>query len=129
MTTTASEAKDPADKENQSNDPQDGVHEPKASKDQSQKQNNQNQSHIILPLKCARAPAEARPASDNKIAAAHPLPSDGVFHFVSRVLQVFSDILQPGLGLVRLSFVLEITISGDVAGGFFDPPLGVLGSI
>jgi hypothetical protein len=47
VATTAAEAKDPTNKEDQSNDPQDWVHEPEASKDQCQKQDNQNQSHII----------------------------------------------------------------------------------
>jgi hypothetical protein len=45
--TTAAEAKDPTDKEDRGNDPQDGVDEPEASKDQCQKQDNQNQSHIF----------------------------------------------------------------------------------
>jgi hypothetical protein len=47
VTTTAAEAKDPTDKEDRGNDPQDGVDEPEASKDQCQKQDNQNQSHIF----------------------------------------------------------------------------------
>jgi hypothetical protein len=44
---TAAEAEDPTDKEDQSNDPHDGVYEPEASKDQCQKQDDQNQSHIV----------------------------------------------------------------------------------
>jgi len=47
VATTATEAEDPTDKEDQSNDPQDWVHEPEASKDQCQKQDDQNQSHIV----------------------------------------------------------------------------------
>jgi hypothetical protein len=60
VTTTAAEAEDPTDKEDQRNDPQDWVHEPEASKDQCQKQDNQNQSHIAPP-RCARAPLLTAP--------------------------------------------------------------------
>ena len=48
VATTAGEPEDPADKKDQSNDPQNRVYEPEASKDQCQKQDNQNQSHNFL---------------------------------------------------------------------------------
>ena len=59
----------------------------------------------------------------------HPSRSDDFLHFVPCVLQVFSGVLQPGLGLVRLALVLEIAVAGNAARRFLDPAFGVLGSI
>jgi hypothetical protein len=60
VTSPTGEAEDPADEKNESNDPQDGICESETSKEQSHKQDDQNQSHIF-PLCCTRVPEATAP--------------------------------------------------------------------
>ena len=120
------ETNDPEHKEHHGNYPQEREHEPEPGKEQGQEQQHQYQSHNI-PLYCALALTPAPLLFDLQLrGGSQPLFGDGVLHLVGGVLDVFAGVLHPGLGLVRLTFVLEIVVAGDTASCFLHSSLDVL---